>query len=301
MFQDDYEKCIDEGSGKAYFIDRNTGEIIDSYIQVYPVGTRCYTPAQQEKYKERKEKENMRNCRKEISGELGQFFSVSTGENFPKLSAETMTRLIYLNTFIKHGTNQLMLTERKPMKRSNLSKVLGISKTSAFRFWKDVNPAYITENKDGELLTNKKSFFRGNAGKRRELHQKIYIEGVRKLYKSTTTNKHKHLGHLFLLLPYVNTEYNVLCFNPLEAELDKIDCMTVADFCRVIGYDITHFNRLLATYRKATFDVNGHEERFCSIVYDGKDMSLSKICINPHILYCGTDYKKVGVLGVFHK
>lgn len=76
---------------------------------------------------------------------------------------------------------------------------------------------------------------------------------MRKLYIMVQPSQHKHLGYLFKMLPYVNLEYNVLCHNPLESNLDDIQLMTVSEFCGAIGYDISNWHRLNKIYK--TFDL----------------------------------------------
>lgn len=262
-----------------------------------PVGTISYTPESQEAYSERKENEKKRYmCRSD-----NPFYFIPTDEQFDGIAPETVTRLIYLNTFVGYDNNRLMLTERTPMKRKDLSSVLGLSKATISRFWKEVYSAYIIEKDGGLIFSNSDVFVRGRISSRKDhiLYQKVYIDGVRKLYESTDKNNHRQLGYLFKLLPFINIEYNLLCYNPLETELDKVELVSLADFCSLIDYDITHLSRLLSVYKSAHFDVNGHRERFCAIIYDGLDRSNAKICINPHILYSGTNYNQVEVLGAF--
>ena len=101
------------------------------------------------------------------------------------------------------------------------------------------------------------------------------------------------------MLPYINIEFNLLCYNPLETELEKVQLMSLADFCAEIDYNVSNLNRLMQIYRKLRFEVNGIQERFCSFSYDGIDRTQSTIAVNPHVLYNGSDYRKVEVLGAF--
>lgn len=42
-----------------------------------------------------------------------------------------------------------------------------------------------------------------------------------------------------------------------------------------------------------------HRERFLSIVGDGLDKGKHRLFINPRVLYSGSDYKQVAILGRF--
>ena len=69
--------------------------------------------------------------------------------------------------------------------------------------------------------------------------------------------------------------------------------MSFETFCLIIGYTAKDLRRLRNIYHSITFDVNGTQERLVDIG--------SRIIINPKILYSGTDFRKVEVLGLFYK
>lgn len=196
-----------------------------------------------------------------------------------------------------------MLSERTPMKRKDLCEVLHLSKSTVWRFLQEVCPAYIYEQDSGLIFSNSIIFKRGKIKPTQEYirYQKFYINGIRRLYEATERSNHRQLGYLFKLLPFINIEYNLLCYNPLETDIEKLELISIADFCNMIGYDIAHLNKLLFIYRNILFDVGGRRERFCAITYDGVNRNNAKICINPHILYSGSDYNKVEILGAFYK
>lgn len=298
-----YEYFTDENSGQRGAIERTTGEVLSTHLVEVPSGTIFYTPEQQRAYKARKKAETEKELRRICNKPLGNFFFVLSQEQFDGIVPETVTRLIYLNTFLCYEDNRLMITQRTPMKRKDLSAVLKLSKATVSRFWNEVSSKYITEDESGLIFTNGSIFQKGNIKKTPEHYRylKCYVTSIRKLYLSTISRNHRQLGYLFKLLPFINVEYNLICNNPLESELDKLELLSVADFCRLIGYDIAHINKLLDIYQSIYFDVNGTQERFCAITYDGINKAGAKICINPHILYSGGNYQQVKILGAFCK
>lgn len=297
--QNGYDYILDDETGTFKAISRSTGEITEAVQHILPYGTKCYTPESQRLYKERKEQERKHNIRRLKEKELGNFYFTSRKEDFTDISPESLTRLIYLNTFIAYG-NRVMLTERTPMHHRDLSGVLKLSKATITRFWKEVSPKYIKETDEGLILSNDVIFRRG-AIKEGDSYQRMYIKGIRSLYESTDKCNHKYLGFLFRLLPFVNIEYNVVCSNPFEKDLERVELISIADFCNMIGYDKAHINKLIRIYQNIKFDIGEKLERFCSFTYDGISRQNAKIFINPHILYCGSDYTKVEVLGAFCK
>ena len=298
-----YDYFTDSTTGQRLAIERSTGEVRQAaYIEV-PTGTIYYTPEQQMAYREHKQRDLVRSISRLANKPLGNYFFVPINERFQGVAPETVTRLIYLNTYTGFEDNKLMLSQRTPLQYKNLPQVLGLSKATIARFWKAVYPTYISEIDNGLIFTNKNIFQRGYIKKSAEYtrYQKIYVNGIRTLYEAVTKRNHRQLGYFFKLLSYINIEYNLLCYNPLETDIKKLDLLSVAEFCELIGYDVLHINKLLAIYRDVSFEVNGRQERFCAITYDGINKGGARICINPHILYCGSNYKQVEVLGAFCK
>lgn len=295
-------KTITDEFGEAKTVQTATGEVVETMLINVPVGSCIYTPehlSARNKYLEIKDSNNLRRI---SNDKLGRFFFISINEEFEDLLPQTVTRLIYLNTFINYENNKLMLTERTPMKRKDLSKVLGVSKAVITGFWKEVSPKYVQERDDGLIFTNTGIFIKRRLNQRGKYnpYQKFYTNGIKSLYRATDVTNHKHLGYIFKMLPFINLEYNVICKNPLEKDLSKIEFMSLAEFCSAIDYDISQLNRLLNIYKTIKFDVEGKPEKFCAFVWDGINRKSSKIFINPHILYNGTDYSRVEVFGAFY-
>lgn len=282
-------------------MNKNTGEVLETDIVCAPKGSYYCTPEQQKAYRQRKQNEQESYFRRKNNEPLGAFFFIPVEECFNDISPETVTRLIYLNTFTKYNSNSLMLTQRTPMRYKDLASVMNVSKSTVTRFWNEAYPHYLTMQGDNLIFTNKDIFKKGFLKRKKEYtdYQKFYIDGIRKLYNSTSKSNHKHLGYLFKLLPYINLEYNLVCHNPKEKILDNVELMSMKEFCNQIKYDVTHLDRLLYIYRNIYFEVNGHKERFCTMIYDGIEKQNAKIFINPHILYCGSNYEQVKILGAF--
>ena len=79
------------------------------------------------------------------------------------------------------------------------------------------------EDENGSLWLNDSIFKRGKLKNKTAVeYQQFYFNGVRALYKSANGKNHNHLGYLFQLIPLINREWNVLCKNPLETELDAV-------------------------------------------------------------------------------
>lgn len=291
-----------DGNSNLWATDRTTGEVMPATKIVAPVGSHFYTPQDQERYKKWLKDQEEKKKQRRTSHELGRHFFVPSNQDFPDVRPQSVTRLIYLATYSDYSDrgNKLKLTQKTDMHYDDLKRVLGLSKDAVKDFWDEVSPAYIVKDNDGLMFTEKSVFIRGKLDKGTSYH-KMYIEWIRILYATAPKCKHKHLGYLFQMLPYVNVEFNVLCHDPFEKNLNQINYMTPNEFCRQIGLDESNLHRLLKTYRELRFDVNGKPERVCSVVYDGVNRGNGKMFINPHILYSGAEYERVEILGEFCK
>lgn len=291
--------------GNPLLVHHATGEVLQGhYTEVFP-GDIILSPDQQ-KARKRYMEELMRKAgRRTASRDLGKYFFISGGQRFSDLKPQTAARLIYLQTFCDFAEdkgNRLKLNTKQDMRRSDLQKVLGLSYDATSAFWKEVYPNYLTEDENGLIFSNLDVFIRGKI-EPGSSYYRAYVRGVRKLYEETPKSKHRHVGYLFQLLPFVNVEFNAICWNPEEQDVDEIEFLSLDEFCDLIDYDKNRRDRLLNIYRQLTFTVkskNGtHKERFLSIVGDGLDKGNHKLYVNPRVLYSGSDYKQVAILGRF--
>ena len=281
----------------------STNEEIDFDAYLLPSGSRIKTPADIEADEALKEQRRKFFQKKEQLKRLGKFCFLAIENGFSEIPPATVARLVYLSTFLRYGTDSLYLTKRTQMKKDHLPKVMGMSATTAFRFMKEVVPQYLRVDESGNLHLSDQIFRCGGMGKnnKNRAYQKVYIDMVRNLYERTRLSNHKELGYIFAMMPYINIEYNVLCKNPYEKDIERIELLSVREFCEAIGHSYSTASRLRETYSKIRFPVDGADEQFCKFVTDGNDLDDAWIFINPRILYSGTSPELVKILGKFCK
>lgn len=271
-----------------------------------PIGTITKTPQQQKATKEWLESE-ARRAEKErymqmAKNELGGFYFVLTENVFDDIKPQTATKLIMLCTYLDYS-NRLMKTRKTPMKKSDIKEILKLSKSGAYQFFNEVKDKYLKEYNGTLYIADNKIFKNKIPQDKKYLQlQKIYINAVRSLYYPTDAKKHKQLGYVFKLLPHINLEFNIFCKDPFEKELNNIEPLTVTDLCNLVNYDVTQSTRLIKELQSIKFNHNGNEEYLLSFVDNGIDAPYrKKIYVNPHIIYNGSDYRRVEVLGAFCK
>ncbi len=294
--------CLDE---QGRLVNESTGEITeDANCVVLPNGSSYQTPEEKERRRRKKEERLQKEAKCKLYNlNRERFCFVDRKMDFADIPPAMVTKLIYLSTFARFKDNTLMLTERTPMEKKDFSDVLHISVASTYNFWNAINPEYLTQSEaDNTLILDKDKFKRGRLRRKEYIpYQKLYDKGVRCLYEAADGKYHKQLGYLFKLLPYISIEFNMLCHNPDEKDIDKVELMSIADFCDCIGYQKKHIDKLKKIYNSVRFDVNGVQERFCTMIYNGIDEQSALVCINPAILYAGSNQNRVEITRLYFK
>ena len=261
----------------------------------------------QKQYREQKEEEERRKAkRRDISKKNGEHYFVPRLHGFPDLKPQTAARLIYLFTYADYSERggRLMLTQKTEMRKKDLKDILGLSDDAVKNFLDEVCPKYISFD-DKEVMAATSIAYKRGALRDGRTYHRFYDHWVQTLYRNVQSRKHRYLGYVFRLLPYISIEYNVLCFNPTEIDITKIEFMCLGELCEEIGFNKSHADRLLEAYGKIRFSVTDedgtHMERCVSITYDGLNRHNAKIYINPRILYSGAHPEYVELLGAFSK
>lgn len=283
----------------GYRVDPNTGEVIDTVKVTVDVGSIIYSPEQQKRYRERKQQEAEWLLKQEElkhrRNNSPKFCFITAEEQENSVPPATMARLVYLATFLDYEGN-LKMNLHKKMKRSDLETVLRLKKSETYNFWNEVKNTYVFENEHGFLCMCSDFSCKGKLPYKGR-YQQVFVNSVQELYCKTSATQHKYLGYVFQMLPFVNVEYNILCSNPIEEELDLIEPITIDGFCSAIGYSKDQRTRLMRVYSNITFCIDGTQEQFCAFVTQGADIGRTKIFVNPHILYHGKKNIQTQILG----
>lgn len=289
---------------------RNSG-VVDEQgmitVQVKP-GSIILSPGEQQRRHEYWERQNERaqkdaeerakaeEIKKWQNGHKKFYFAAVEG-GYGDLTPTTVSKLFFLASYLSY--DGVLRMGPKPIKRDDVGRLLGGQRSTVWRFLRDVTGKYVTEDENGQLHMPSGIFYRGKLYGDTKF-QTLYRDCVRKLFLMTPGGQRKYLGYAFQLIPFVNLEYNVLCWNIEETEFSMIEPLSVNDLCALVGFSREHRAKLLRTYRdKIVFEVDGQKERLISVVGDGVDVGTAQIFINPHLLYHGSRPGDVEILGKF--
>ena len=213
------------------------------------------------------------------------------------IQPDELTKLIYISTYMGYN-NRLMVSEDESMTKKQMREILRVSEDTFHKFYTSLtNTGILSEDIDKCLYLNTSIFRRGTIKDVKDIdcnRTRLYMKSIRSLYRQAKISEHKLLSYLFQAIPFVNVNYNILCFNPLENDLQKVKPMIIKDFCVIIGYSQDNDRRLKTKLKGLRLKQLP--------VFSFVDNADGLFCyINPNVYYAGNKWEEVKVLGRFQK
>lgn len=210
-------------------------------------------------------------------------------------------RFMYLSSFMDYD-NKLKFgamfrgKHTSYMTVRDLNEVMGLSKNQITKFKNQLfkmNLMYINEDKT--LIINKRFCKKGKLTENFKRDSiRCFEEAIQELYINSTAKEHKRLGLLIQLLPYLNFNHNVLCWNPEELKAENLKELKIQDICRIVGHEVKNPKRLQSELFKIT--VAGK-------YVIGKFMygrCPEAFIINPSVYYKGNSLEELkGIMSLF--
>ena len=247
-----------------------------------PEGSTIETPENREakkKYADRKQlMENIRDVDKTL-----QFIFVQ-GDMLAELLPETAARLVFIATYLRHGNSVPMLTQRKAVTRNDVPDLLGVSARTVCNMVTDAK-GIMTFDSSGRVCLDERVLCRGTLPRQHALYHRIKINPIRNIWQTLTSNQHRYLGYVFQMLPYLNIQHNVLCWNPGETDYDLIDFMSFHEFVDLVGYNASNASRLKSACSNIQFGIEEERAALCAFVNVGRS---TRVIVNPDVAYAGT-------------
>ena len=230
--------------------------------------------------------------------EDAMFVSLSYTPNealFKNLNDPAIAKLIFLSTYL-NGNGFLADSKGKPIHKEDLPELLGINSRGVRRFiYESKKNMYIYE-KDKLIYFNQNIFFRGISNGNCTNYMKLYLTAIRSLYRASP----KTLAFSARMIPYVNIEYNILCFNPTEKNIKNIRGLKLIDLAKALNVSIHNVTRFRNQIIDKSILINGCKENVCNLLHCKKLSHSAKVFfINPCVYYAGTHWNEVEILGCF--
>ena len=164
-------------------------------------------------------------------------------EALSDLRLEDLAKLLYLYSFTDDTRSVFSLEKGDYLTKSECLDLLGGSRRNAARWLKTLSEAgrlTFTENPSQVFIKEIDSEVFENPKKQqvymlaRWLLKWIYVMPEQK-YTNYCSNPVWRLGAMLRLMPFINWRYNILCENPRETRLDKIEVLGEYRIAKILG------------------------------------------------------------------
>lgn len=281
MDEQRYIQLYDERGNVTGHTVTRTGELVENvhYDIDVPEGTRVILDTPEDRERRAQQRETRRDLQDRTRAGA-HFIWIDKFETLNNLQPETRARLIQLCCYMDYNERgAYLIRARHNLTRADMRETLRLSQAQTDRTLASLS-GYIETTEEGyRVIAN--GITRGQL--QQDTHNsytRININSYNELYNGTDTSKHKYIGYVFSCLPYINTRYNVLCYNPDERDLQRIEPISKAEFCEIIGYRLSNLNRLSASFHAMT--IHGVQ----AVCISGRG-SGSCVSINPDLIYSG--------------
>ena len=166
------------------------------------------------------------------------------------LTLELAGVLLNMFAYMEKGESGQLKFEGKRMGVKELSKILGKSERTVKRYLNELEAlGYIEAEKEGKRKVYSVDTRLANRGKRvaKGYFTKLYIVRLRDALKAMTIQE---AGLLFFMIPHMNTRAFVLCSNPYETDLEKIELWTREQLAESAGLSLVQVKRLVSSLMK---------------------------------------------------
>lgn len=226
------------------------------------------------------------------------FFSRATtmAERFPELSPQDLARLMFIGTYVAWETNRLQYDNGRIIKKKGLEELVDMSTRRFNEFYKRLIDEEIITEQGEEIFVNPTLFYRGELKKigydvSHLQYTRVFRTTVRDLYSQFKGRTLKQLSIIYSVLPFLNFDTNIVCFNPEETDPELLRPMYLEKLAALLGYqDTSKMKRALETIK-----VDGKPVFW--LPTNINDKRQRRIVVNPNVIY-GGDAKSLAAIKV---
>lgn len=250
-----------------------------------------------------KEKDELSKHQTENGGFIFAFFKQSSAisERFPSLTKQDAARLMYIATFISWQENRLQSDNgHTHYTKKHLEELVSMSRKRFNELFKRLkNENIIHEKETGELFINPSVFYRGELSAHDYdigdlQYTRLFKQTVRDLYKQFGGRTLGQLANIYTVLPFLNFQTNIICFNPNETSEDLIKPMPISELADILEYkDITKLTTALNRIK-----VDG--KPVFAFVDNPHDRRERRVIVNPRVVFAGNGESLKAVKAMFN-
>jgi AraC-like DNA-binding protein len=205
-------------------------------------------------------------------------------EAFPNFSQPDLARIMFIGTYTGWDNGVLKHDNGVLITKKTLQELLDMSRNKFADFYKQLIADEVVAEQDGQIFINPAYFYRGENVKpfAKSLglqYTRLFRSTVRELYQQHKGRGLKHLALVYALLPFVNFNYNVICFNPDEKNAELVRPMNIKELAALLGY--SDEAKFASSVKKVKL---GGQPVFGVVAINGKS---KQIIVNPNVVYAG--------------
>lgn len=239
----------------------------------------------------------------ENGGFIFAFFKQSSTlkERFPTLTKQDTARLMYIATFISWETNRLQADNgKKYFTKKDIEGLVGMSPKRFNQLFRRLEKEGILHRKEtGEIFVNPKVFYRGEIRNHEyEItdlqYTRLFKQTVRDLYVQFDGRSLGQLANIYAVLPFLNFDTNIICYNPGETIEDFIKPVAIKELAEILDYDCQ--TKLKAALNKIKVD-NKPVFGFFENPHDRRQL---RIVVNPKVVFAGNGESLKAITALFN-
>ena len=267
-------------------VDMETGLIFEN---VEHVVTTDQVEADKKKDEFLSRKRRMSEENRDFVDEYGNFIfkvdSKQTAKLDKKIKNSDISKIVYCATFLDYD-NILHFDDGKPISKSDLKELIGISKNLFYKWYNSmVSKKIIIENGD-RLMMSKNYCIKGRLAKSKK-YNRIFINAIRKIYMDNKGKNSNSIGNIIKMIPYVNHKHNVLCWNPNEEDREKINPITLYEILEIFGEYKNNANKFKNQLYKHRIHGKVPNEPIIAFMNDSSYATREILVFNPFLTFSG--------------
>ena len=197
-----------------------------------------------------------------------------------------MVRLLYMASYINYD-NSMIFDNGKKIKKKDLETILRLSQRETYNtisYLLEKN-FIVIDKKTKNVAIDESCIKKGAVDIQKDKIKdlgiaRVFNEGIRRLYENFPVNSHKLLGWFIKILPYLSVDYNIVCKNVNESDMELIEPLSWKELRVILNDNEVTFSRNKNRLLKLT--VKGE-----CLVGEIKLKSKTLIIINPNLFYKG--------------
>lgn len=304
----DLERKLDNEHLKEYgIVDLSDGRLV--YAACHNSAKEGNLKIVRELDKEAKEKRDALLRFKDFNKKLGGFyFMVYTNNDIlfgdiGEVCNEDLPKLLYLASYLdyedrngnkicKTGANNI----KTPMTKKEVYKLLGFKSRAKGNDWfnkmERLGLMYVFED---YVELNEKYFIRGK-NEINSNYTRVYVNTIRELYVNNDMRKHRQLGLILRLIPFMNINSNIICDNPTEIDSSKVHKLDRYDIAKLLG--VSDEKRNLSKMLRSLITIKVYFENyqlqvFKLVTVTDSDFKEEFFVVNPILGYKGNNYEEL--------